>query len=86
MTDAVVARVSIAHFHSAWGQLADVVTAARKAYEVGPWYPDARATLAAVLRITASKTKPGRYCNRSAHAAVRRHAPRLHRCYHLVAL
>jgi serine/threonine-protein kinase len=48
----VVARVSIAHFHAAWGQLAEAVTAARKAYEVGPWYPDARATLAAVLRVT----------------------------------
>jgi TolB-like protein/Tfp pilus assembly protein PilF len=46
----VVARVSDAHFHAAWGQLADAVTAARKAYEVGPWYPDARATLAALLK------------------------------------
>ena len=48
----VVARVSIAHFHAAWGQLADAVAAARNAHAVGPWYPDARATLAALLRLS----------------------------------
>ena len=37
----VVARVSIAHFHADWGQLPEAVAAARKAYAVGPWYPDA---------------------------------------------
>ena len=37
----VVARVSVAHFHADWGQLPEAVAAARKAYEVGPWYPDA---------------------------------------------
>ena len=46
----VVARVSVALFHADWGQLDQAVTAARKAYEVGPWYPDARATLAALLK------------------------------------
>jgi serine/threonine-protein kinase len=47
----VVARVSIAHFHAAWGELAEAESAARHAYAVGPWYPDTIATLAAVLRV-----------------------------------
>ena len=46
----VIARVSVAHFHADWGELAEAVTAARQAYAVGPWYPDARATLAALLK------------------------------------
>jgi len=46
----VVARVSIAHFHAAWGERREAVAAARQAHAVGPWYPDAIATLAAVLR------------------------------------
>jgi eukaryotic-like serine/threonine-protein kinase len=46
----VVARVSIAHFHADWGELPEAVAAAREAYAVGPWYPDAVATLAALLR------------------------------------
>ena len=46
----VVARVSIAHFHAYWEQLDQAVAAARRAVEVGPWYPDAVATLAATLR------------------------------------
>jgi serine/threonine-protein kinase len=46
----VVARVSIAHFHAYWEDLDQAVAAARRAVEVGPWYPDAVATLAATLR------------------------------------
>jgi TolB-like protein/Tfp pilus assembly protein PilF len=46
----VVARVSVAHFHAHWGELTQAVAAARQAYAVGPWYPDAAATLAALLR------------------------------------
>lgn len=46
----VVARVSIAHFHAEWGQLAEATAAARLAHEIAPWYPDATATLAALLR------------------------------------
>ena len=45
----VVARVSIAHFHADRGQLDEAVAAARQAYASGPWYPDAVATLAALL-------------------------------------
>jgi TolB-like protein/Tfp pilus assembly protein PilF len=45
----VVARVSIAHFHAHWGELPEAVAAARQAYASGPWYPDAVATLAALL-------------------------------------
>jgi hypothetical protein len=45
----VVARVSIAHFHADWGQRPEAVQAARAAHAVGSWYPDARATLAALL-------------------------------------
>ncbi|MBA3890967.1 MAG: hypothetical protein H0X64_10585 [Gemmatimonadaceae bacterium] len=48
----VVARVSIAHFHHAWGRFPEAVSAARAAYTAAPWYQDARATLAAMLRIT----------------------------------
>jgi tetratricopeptide (TPR) repeat protein len=48
----VVARVSIAHFHAHWGELTEAVAAARQAHAVGPWYPDATATLAALLRRT----------------------------------
>ena len=48
----VVARVSITHFHADWGELPEAVAAARKAYAVGPWYPDAVASLAALLRQT----------------------------------
>jgi Tfp pilus assembly protein PilF len=51
----VVARVSVAHFQAAWGLLAEAVTAARKANEVGPWYPDARATLAALLKLSGAE-------------------------------
>jgi hypothetical protein len=40
---------STAHFHASWGEFPDALAEARKAYEVGPWYPDARATLAALL-------------------------------------
>ena len=46
----VVARVSLAHFHADWGELPEAVAAAREAHAVGPWYPDAVATLAALLR------------------------------------
>jgi hypothetical protein len=46
----VVARVSVAHFHADWGQLAEAVAAARRAYASGRWYPDAVATLAALLK------------------------------------
>jgi serine/threonine protein kinase len=46
----VVARVSIAHFHADWGEIPEAVAAARQAYAVGPWYPDAVATLAGLLR------------------------------------
>ena len=46
----VVARVSIAHFHAYWDEVDEAVAAARRAVEVGPWYPDAVATLAATLR------------------------------------
>jgi serine/threonine-protein kinase len=48
----VVARVSVAHFHAAWGERAEAVAAAREAYRVGPWYPDTVATLAAALRLS----------------------------------
>jgi TolB-like protein/Tfp pilus assembly protein PilF len=51
----VIARVSVAHFHADWGEFDRAVTAARKAYEVGPWYPDARATLAALLKRSGAK-------------------------------
>jgi TolB-like protein/Tfp pilus assembly protein PilF len=51
----VVARVSVAHFHHAWAQLPQAVSAAREAYAVAPWYPDARATLAAMLRTTGAE-------------------------------
>ena len=51
----VVARVSVAHFHADWGQLPEAVAAARKAVEVGPWYQDARATLAALLHVTGAE-------------------------------
>jgi tetratricopeptide (TPR) repeat protein len=47
----VVARVSIAHFHAARGEWAEALAAARRAHEVGPWYPDTVATLAATLRM-----------------------------------
>jgi serine/threonine-protein kinase len=50
--DLVVARVSVAHFHAAWGERAEAVAAAREAYRVGPWYPDSVATLAATLRLS----------------------------------
>jgi eukaryotic-like serine/threonine-protein kinase len=53
----VIARVSIAHFHAAWDELAEAVTAARQAYAVGPWYPDAIATLAAVLRLSGNEAE-----------------------------
>jgi TolB-like protein/lipopolysaccharide biosynthesis regulator YciM len=49
--DLVVARVSVAHFHAAWGERAETVAAAREAYRVGPWYADSVATLAAALRL-----------------------------------
>jgi serine/threonine-protein kinase len=48
----VVAHVSIAHFHADWGQLPEAVAAARQARAVGPWYLDATATLAALLRLS----------------------------------
>jgi TolB-like protein/Tfp pilus assembly protein PilF len=51
----VVARVSVAHFHQAWAQRAEAVSAARTAYAAAPWYQDARATLAAMLRITGAE-------------------------------
>ena len=51
----VVARVSVAHFHAAWGELAEAVTAAREAYRVGPWYQDAVATLAALLHVSGAE-------------------------------
>ena len=60
----VVARVSITHFHADWGELPEAVAAARKAYAVGPWYPDAVATLAALLRRLAKRTKRARCMNR----------------------
>ena len=53
----VVARVSIAHFHADWGQLAEAVAAARQAYASGPWYPDAVATLAALLRTSGEEAE-----------------------------
>jgi serine/threonine-protein kinase len=46
----VIARVSVAHFHAHWKQLPEAVAAARHAHAVGPWYADATATLAALLR------------------------------------
>jgi TolB-like protein/Tfp pilus assembly protein PilF len=49
--DLVVARVSVAHFHAAWGERSEAVAAAREAHRVGPWYPDSVATLAAALRL-----------------------------------
>jgi serine/threonine-protein kinase len=48
----VVARVSIAHFHADWAELPEAVAAARQAHAVGPWYLDAIATLAALLRVS----------------------------------
>jgi serine/threonine-protein kinase len=48
----VVARVSHAHFHAVWGERREALAAAREVHAVGPWYPDAIATLAAVLRVT----------------------------------
>ena len=51
----VVARVSVAHFHAAWGELAEAVTAAREAYRVGPWYQDTVATLAALLHVSGAE-------------------------------
>jgi len=53
----VVARVSVAHFHAAWGEIAEAVTAARDAYRVGPWYQDSIATLAAVLRLSGEEAE-----------------------------
>ena len=53
----VVARVSMAHFHADWGQLPEAVAEARKAHAVGPWYPDARATLAALLLKSGEETE-----------------------------
>jgi serine/threonine-protein kinase len=53
----VVARVSIAHFHADWGELPEAVAAARQAHAVGPWYPDATATLAAMLRRTGEESE-----------------------------
>ncbi len=53
----VVARVSIAHFHADRGQLAEAVAAARQAYASGLWYPDAVATLAALLRMTGEEAE-----------------------------
>ena len=64
----VVARVSIAHFHADWGQLPEAVTAARAAHAVGPWYPDTRATLAALLQAQRRR-------RRGASAASNRSAP-----------
>jgi TolB-like protein/Tfp pilus assembly protein PilF len=46
----VVARMSIAHFHADWGQLPEALAAARQGYATAPWYPDATATLAALLK------------------------------------
>jgi tetratricopeptide (TPR) repeat protein len=51
----VVARVSVAHFQADWHQLPEAVAAARKAVEVGPWYQDARATLAALLHVSGAE-------------------------------
>ncbi len=48
----VVAQVSIAHFHADWGQIPEAVAAARHARAIGPWYLDATATLAALLRVS----------------------------------
>ena len=53
----VVARVSVAHFHAHWGQLSEAVAAARQAHAVGPWYADATATLAALLRRTGEESE-----------------------------
>jgi TolB-like protein/Tfp pilus assembly protein PilF len=47
--DLVVARVSDAHFRADKGDLPEAIAAARRAHAVGPWYPDATATLAALL-------------------------------------
>ena len=55
--DLVVARVSVAHFHAAWGELAQAVAAAREAYRVGPWYQDTIATLAALLRLSGEEAE-----------------------------
>ena len=55
--DLVVARVSVAHFHAAWGELAPAVAAAREAYRVGPWYQDTIATLAALLRLSGEEAE-----------------------------
>ncbi len=53
----VPARVSSAHFHADWGQLPEAVAAARQAYASGSWYPDAVATLAALLRRTGEEAE-----------------------------
>jgi serine/threonine-protein kinase len=45
-----VARVSLAWFHADRGALPEALAAARRANAVAPWYPDATATLAALLR------------------------------------
>jgi TolB-like protein/Tfp pilus assembly protein PilF len=60
----VVARVSAAHFHAAWGELAQAVAAAREAYRVGPWYQDAIATLAALLRLSGEEAEARAFVER----------------------
>jgi tetratricopeptide (TPR) repeat protein len=57
--DAVLAPalVSVAHFHADWGELPEAVAAARQACRSAPWYPDAVATLAALLRRTGQETE-----------------------------
>jgi eukaryotic-like serine/threonine-protein kinase len=79
----VVARVSIAHFHADWGQLPEAVAAAREAYAVGPWYPDAVATLAALLR-RAGQVSEGEALYRTPGSGERFGDSRSQTVYHLL--
>ena len=45
-----MARVSLAMFAADRGTLSEAVKEARRAHAFAPWYPDATATLAALLR------------------------------------
>jgi TolB-like protein/Tfp pilus assembly protein PilF len=80
----VVARVSIAHFHAAWGQLSEAVTAARKAHDVGQWYQDARATLAALLRVSGAEDE-AKALQRSLGSGEGFGDCRAHALYHLLS-
>ena len=79
----VVARVSIAHFHADWGELPEAVAAAREAYAVGPWYHDAVATLAALLRRTGQDAE-GRAVHQTLGSGERFGDCRAQAVYHLL--